>query len=62
MKSFLKVLGLNLLVGLLYIMTVTFAVNGELATAYQYTLYILSSLLIPGVVSSALVQAFVVKK
>lgn len=62
MKSFLKVLGLNLSVGLGYIMLVTFVFNGELAGAYNYLLYTLTSLLIPAVVSSALVQGLLLKK
>ncbi len=62
MKDFLKVLGLVMLSGVSYILLVTVVLNGELAPLFAYVNYTLSSLLIPGVVSSALVKALLLKK
>lgn len=62
MKSFLKVLGINLLVGLLFIMLVTFVINGELAEPMAYVGYMLTTFLMPSIVSAALVKGLLLKE
>lgn len=62
MKSFLKLLGINLGVGLAFVLLVTLLLNGELAVWQAYTNYLIGSLLIPGIVASAVQQRLLLKK
>lgn len=62
MKSFLKVLSINLASGLAFIIGVTYVINGELAEPMQYLGYVVTTFLMPSVVSAALVQGLLLKE
>lgn len=62
MKPFLKVLGLNMLAGLIFVVAVTYIVNGELANPLAYLNFLLVNCLIPGAISAFLVKSFLLEK
>lgn len=61
MKDFLKVLGLNLLSGFVFIVLITFILNGEFANLGAYIEYVITTFLVPSLLSSALVKALLLK-